>query len=943
MKAHRFAPGVPLKASLITLGLLGALTVGVAQTIPNPSFESNSFTTNPGYISVNTTIVGWTAGNNGAAGLNPANGNPFADNGIVPNGTNVAFIQRSATSSLSTVISNLTAGETYKVNFRVNARASSGSTPNLKVDIDGVNLLYAIVTNVESLNSHTNQYQYFAFDFTAAATNHTMTLRNDATPDATVLLDNFSIAVRNSGWSYAAWNDDASSGVVATNNYTHAYNFGSSSNAIINGKFFTGTGASSTNGNPSVTNSFSTTGLPNVFNNGPDNVTGASALLANDFLWGGAVQSITLYGLTIGKSYVTTIYSVGFDTNFGRAATFSVGNDRLTVNQDQFGQGHGIWVSYFFTAASTSNTITYTPLDGANATFHTYGFANYESPPLQIVNPSFEADTFTVSPGYASNNFPITGWNGFGRYGVNSGGGTFTDNGAIPDGAKTAFIEGDTNGNGMLTQVIHGFTNGASYQVRYFENARNCCSNVPFAEVRVGGQTVVAAHAVSPVGGANQYHRVWSDAFIATDTSLELAFVKSDPQGGDNTLLIDNVSISPVISGQAPVTFTLPADAIVSNSARLNGQVSPQGMATTAWFQWGTDTNYGNLTLSQAVGSGWALSNLNVVLGGLLPGVYHYQLVARQAFVTNAGVDQSFTIPSFYALSIPGLPQVYHGSVAWGDYDNDGRLDFLITGTTNGQASGAISQLWRNTGNCFTNVPIPGLPQVAAGSVAWGDFDNDGRLDFLITGLDNNNNPTSQLWRNNLAVSSDAPPAAPAGLTAAASGTTVFLNWNAPADDHTPAAGLSYNLRIGTTPGASDVLAPMALTSGQRLLPALGNAQTGTSAFYDLSRLAPGSTYYWSVQALDTSFAGSPFAAESQLTTGPLVVNPIHFPGGAFEFYFTNQSVVNFDILVSTNISLPVSNWTDLGPAISLGGGYYQFTDTNAIGQPRRFYLLRKH
>jgi len=491
MKAHRLSPTVPLKAPLTTLGLLSALALASAQTISNPSFESNSFTVYPGYISMNTQIVGWTTTDPAHAGLNPVSGgtpNPFADNGTVPEGTNVAFIQSAANSSLSTVISNLTVGETYKVNFRVNARADHGTNsgppmPNLKVDIAGANVISTAVTNVGG----TNDYKYFAFDFTAAAATQTNTLRNDSSGDQTVLLDKFSIALRNSGWSYAAWNDDASSGVVASNTYTHAYSFASSSNAVINGVTFTNTGASTTN--PSVPGSFSTTGLPNITNNA-NTVTGGSAVLAHDFVYGGAAQSLTISGLVPGKSYRTTIYSVGVE-NGARAATFSVGSDRRTVNQDQFGNNKGLWVSYYFTATSNANTITYVPLQGSGQSFYTCGFCNCEVPPLQLVNPSFEADSYTVGPGYASDNFPITGWNGVGRYGVNPGsffGAPFTDNGTIPDGSKAAFIQGDDNYNGFLTQTVHGFTNGATYQVRYFENARNCCSsNLPVAEVRVGG------------------------------------------------------------------------------------------------------------------------------------------------------------------------------------------------------------------------------------------------------------------------------------------------------------------------------------------------------------------------------------------------------------------------------------------------------------------------
>jgi hypothetical protein len=283
----------------------------------------------------------------------------------------------------------------------------------------------------------------------------------------------------------------------------------------------------------------------------------------------------------------------------------------------------------------------------------------------------------------------------------------------------------------------------------------------------------------------------------------------------------------------------------------------------------------------------------------------------------------------------PGLPGLYYGFMAWGDYDNDGRLDFLLTGGVNGLT--AISQVWRNTGSGFSNVTASvasGLPATLSGSsVAWGDYDNDGRLDFLLTGYG-----AGQLWRNNMPVASNAPPAAPNGLFAAVSGNTASLNWNAPADDLTPAAGLNYNLRIGSAPGASDVLAAMALTDGLRLLPALGNAQTGTDAVMNL----PFGHYYWSVQAVDTSFAGSPFAVEQQFTIAARLFEPLLLGNGHFQFSFTNQSSAVYEVLGTTNVSLPVAQWSVLGLPTHLGGGLYQFTDVLAPNHAQRFYLLRQ-
>src|SRR4051812_17501469 len=76
------------------------------------------------------------------------------------------------------------------------------------------------------------------------------------------------------------------------------------------------------------------------------------------------------------------------------------------------------------------------------------------------------------------------------------------------------------------------------------------------------------------------------------------------------------------------------------------------------------------------------------------------------------------------------------------------RLDFLITGST--PQSPYVSQIWRNTGNGFSNVTsavAPLLPGVAAGGAVWGDYDGDGRLDILLHG-DASSGSIAQIWRN---------------------------------------------------------------------------------------------------------------------------------------------------------------------------------------------------
>src|SRR6185436_18219135 len=58
--------------------------------------------------------------------------------------------------------------------------------------------------------------------------------------------------------------------------------------------------------------------------------------------------------------------------------------------------------------------------------------------------------------------------------------------------------------------------------------------------------------------------------------------------------------------------------------------------------------------------------------------------------------------------------------------------------------------------------------------------------------------------------------------------------------------------------------------AGQLLVPQLGNAQHRLSSV--LTNLLVGK-YYWSVQTVDTSFTGSPFAEESSFVVGTAILH----------------------------------------------------------------------
>jgi len=73
---------------------------------------------------------------------------------------------------------------------------------------------------------------------------------------------------------------------------------------------------------------------------------------------------------------------------------------------------------------------------------------------------------------------------------------------------------------------------------------------------------------------------------------------------------------------------------------------------------------------------------------------------------------------------------------------------------------------------------------------------------------------------------------------------------------------------------------------------------------------------------------------------------PPHMTGatlgnGNFKLNFTSTPGTTYTILASTNLSLSVSNWTNLGTTTETPAGQFQFTDTQAAGKPARFYRVR--
>jgi hypothetical protein len=206
--------------------------------------------------------------------------------------------------------------------------------------------------------------------------------------------------------------------------------------------------------------------------------------------------------------------------------------------------------------------------------------------------------------------------------------------------------------------------------------------------------------------------------------------------------------------------------------------------------------------------------------------------------------------------------------MAWGDFNNDGRSDLLVSANSNGTN---VLRVYQNNG---TNAPMTLVAQLGDISsmgnrvAAWGDYNKDGTLDILAWGTQG-----PVIFRSNYDLTNTVPTA-PTNLQVTLAGGNVTFSWGASRDFQTTnSAALTYNLRVGTSANGLDILSPQAeLTNGLRLLPASGNV--GATNYWTLSDL-PRGTYFWSVQAIDSAFAGSPFSTNASFTFPKPVISSI--------------------------------------------------------------------
>jgi hypothetical protein len=186
-----------------TNGPTGLLLVSVAQnapietrrlTVANAGFEEWVPQISPGYVRENGPIPGWQSSL--GVGISPGNGFQwFTDNGQIPEGARVVFMQEDAVldylATLRQAVHGFEVGKSYQVSYRENARVCCApSLPLLKVEMGGQEIVARHrVARVGGQNTYA-AIKSQVFEATAPTMELVFEKSSDpATDDTSVLID----------------------------------------------------------------------------------------------------------------------------------------------------------------------------------------------------------------------------------------------------------------------------------------------------------------------------------------------------------------------------------------------------------------------------------------------------------------------------------------------------------------------------------------------------------------------------------------------------------------------------------------------------------------------------------------------------------------------------------------------------------------------------------
>jgi gliding motility-associated-like protein len=195
----------------------------------------------------------------------------------------------------------------------------------------------------------------------------------------------------------------------------------------------------------------------------------------------------------------------------------------------------------------------------------------------------------------------------------------------------------------------------------------------------------------------------------------------------------------------------------------------------------------------------------------------------------------SFSIEQTY-------PSLLKAELFTGDMNSDGRADQLISGD---DAQNKKDNFILDPDILLTHLDTAGLLVQRM-----GDFDRDGDLDLLQL-IDSANQQWIKYYENSIPVENQRP-GIPTQSFAISAFNKTFLYWEAPQDDHTNTASITYDVWLGTNQSTL-ITSSFDLTSKRRMTVSHGNAGTNTS---QIIQGLTDNRYFYRIQSVDNAYNG---------------------------------------------------------------------------------------
>ncbi|NNM30045.1 MAG: VCBS repeat-containing protein [Akkermansiaceae bacterium] len=496
--------------------------------------------------------------------------------------------------------------------------------------------------------------------------------------------------------------------------------------------------------------------------------------------------------------------------------------------------------------------------------------------------------------------------------------GTFAESGiAFPGLGSASAAWGDYDNDGDLDLAMIGLDAGGNANTRLYRNdggaAFTPVAQAPFTHVSAGdlawgdydndGDLDLIVTGITEPGGFSTTTLYQNDAgaFFAVGGMPFPNVHSSAVAWGD---LDNDGKLDLVITGTSSGTNSIEGGIFRNEGGVFSAVGGAFIPVTTGFAEWGDYDSDGDLDL---------LSGGTPTAAVRLTRVYENNL----GVLTDSGA---------------AVPDLFLSAAGWGDTDNDGDLDIMLSG----QGAGArLSRLYRNDGGGSFVDSMETFPDVLLGAVAWADADNDGDADFVLAGQEVGPQDFLEVFENDTTTANLAP-AAPGNLAGSVEGMNVLLSWDAGSDGQTPVAGLTYNIRVGTSPGGCEIVSPQSSATGARFLPAPGNA--GSNRFASVVNLVPG-TYYWTVQTVDSAWLGSAFAAEGSFTVVAAVPEVVSIDlehGDMLRVTWRGSAYATYRVDESPSLG-PLS-WTYRVHATADGDGLFDIVEDLGTAPDRNFY-----